>query len=117
MLGMHLCAVENHRKPIRSLEAGELSEVKPRFGWTHADVPEEDIERLLTIVQDQLILILKDDPLPEGYDVTGITVHYENPAFSEEIPEERSFCTFPIMANTNRRGYAFLMVYRLEVKV
>ena len=95
-----------------------MSERKPRLGWTRADVPGVDVEMLLTIIQDQLILILKDDPLPEGYDVDGITIHYRNPAFSAEIPEQRPFCTFYVMAELkdNLDGRPYLGVYRLEVK-
>lgn len=86
---------------------------KPRFGWTHAAVPREDVRRLLDLVQKQLDMMLEADPLPAGYKVNALTVSYVNPKLSMDDPKERNYRDFSVMAWVDGDRY-YLFEYRKE---
>jgi len=57
-----------------------VAAVKPRgerVGWTRAEVSDAALQRFKALVQGRVNTLLRKDPLPEGYELTGVTVYYQ----------------------------------------
>ena len=86
-----------------------MAAVKPRgerIGWTRAEVSEIRLQRFRSLIDRAIEKVLKDDPLPEGYELTGVTVYYRR-GDKYEMPHDE----FSVMAHFDEPA---LSVFRLE---
>ena len=85
-----------------------MAAVKPRgerIGWTRAEVSGKEVCLLKSMVHGMVNLLLKDDPLPEGYELTYVALYYRQGDKYEHHDE------FNVMADFDEPA---LSVFRLE---
>ena len=76
------------------------------MGWTRAEVSDAALQRFKALVQGRVNTLLRKDPLPEGYELTGVTVYYRRGDKYEIASDD-----FSVMAYFDE---PVLSVFRLE---
>lgn len=90
-----------------------MVDVKPRgecVGWTRAEVSKKKLTQLKKLIADQVKKLLTGDPLPQGYELTDILIHYVREGPQPKNAEERVMYNFSVLIDDKNH----IAVYRLE---